>query len=364
MKQPWVKERHQWILEQRQARKLHAAVEDRLTKLVSKIAPDYHPIKEPVGLAGGRNDLMLFEFSGRKILFEIFATRSQVSRDLRILDKTDADVKIAIIIDKEVDASVFEAFVKESPEDNYPFLFIGELFEEPPVICTLKLRELILGDEEAKFLRMLQAKIPKEDFFSVCRKEGIEVLIRDDIQSGNITFVKVFTTLVLDKCLKYGVAKDRVKNLGQWLSNEGLMKHILRKVSAGMNVILFTDFVENFSVYGDMELADWIRATYLFPQPFVIMSLNAVISEIDEKYLKGDKKILAGQEPQIYLGSSQVYETKRGRMVVCSLPKETNSIIVLPPMSNAKDPNDYRQMIQVMPSGPVLFKLSSDEHEA
>ena len=90
------------IRELRRLKKLHTAVEDKLIALIGKIAPNYHPIKEPVGLAGGRNDLMLFEFSGQKVLFEIFATRSQVSRDLRILDKTDADKKIAVIIDKEV----------------------------------------------------------------------------------------------------------------------------------------------------------------------------------------------------------------------------------------------------------------------
>jgi hypothetical protein len=161
------------LSELRRAKKLHSAVEDRLAQLIKRIAPDYHPVKEPVGLAGGRNDLMLFEFSGRKVLFEIFATRSQVSRDLRILDKTEAHKKIAVLIDKEVDASVFDAFAKENPEDNYPFLFTSELFDEPSVVCLLKLRELILGDEEAKFRRMLHTKLPREGFFSTCRKEGI-----------------------------------------------------------------------------------------------------------------------------------------------------------------------------------------------
>jgi len=65
---------------------------------------------------------MLFEYSGHKILFEVFATRSQVSRDLRILDKTDANKKIAVIIDKEVDHTVLDAFIKENPEDNLTLL--------------------------------------------------------------------------------------------------------------------------------------------------------------------------------------------------------------------------------------------------
>jgi hypothetical protein len=72
----------------------------------------------------------------KKVLFEIFDTRSQVSRDLRILDKTKADKKIAVIIEKEVDFTVFETFINENPEDKYPFIFIGKLFEEPPILCT------------------------------------------------------------------------------------------------------------------------------------------------------------------------------------------------------------------------------------
>lgn len=357
----------QEITRLRKAKHLHTAVEDRLAMLVNKISPDYHPIKEPVGLAGGRNDLMLFEFNGKKILFEIFATRSQVSRDLRILDKTKADKKIAVIVDKEVDASVFEAFIKENPEDNYPFMFIGELFEEPPISCTLKLRELIMGDEEAKFLRMLRAKISVENFFSICKKEGIEVLLQDDIKSGNVTLAKILTTVVLDKCLKFGISREKVKNLGAWFSSNNVTNYAMRSISAGMNVILYTDFVENFSIYSDIDLSDWIRASYLFPQPFVIMSLNALILEIDEKYLRDDEKIFARKEPTLYLGMSQVYESSTGNLVVCSLPKDTYSVVIIPPVDEdgTKIADDYLKMIQVTtPNKQVVVNLPRKSDDA
>src|SRR2546423_13506513 len=134
----------QWILQQRRMKLLHEAVEERLTKFLNIIAPGFHPIKEIQGLAGGRNDLLAFEFTGKKILFEVIATKSQVSRDLRILDKTKADVKIAVIIDKEADPRVFDQFMKENPEDNYPFIFIGELFVDSHIRnCAYKLNELI-----------------------------------------------------------------------------------------------------------------------------------------------------------------------------------------------------------------------------
>jgi hypothetical protein len=357
MKRLTTEEIYRWIADLRHSRRLHTTVENRLAELMGRIAPGYHPIKEPLGLAGGRNDLLLFEFTGRKVLFEVFASRSQVSRDLRILDKTDADIKVAIIVDKEVDSAVLAAFLKENPESNYPFLLISELFEEPPIMCNLKLRELVLGDEEAKFRRMLRARIPREDFFSVCRKEGIEVFSQEDIQAGSLTFAKVLITVTMAKCLKYGVARERVRNLGQWLSTDGLIEFVLRKVSAGMNVILYTDFLENFAVYSDTELVDWIRASYLLPQPYVVISLNAVIAEIDEKYLKGDVKILGDHKPSIYLGSSQVYESTEGKMVVVSLPKDTSSIMMIPPAENTKSAQEIVEMIRVMPAGPVIIQL-------
>jgi hypothetical protein len=308
---------------------------------------------------------MLFEFSGKKVLFEIFGTRSQVSRDLRILDKTKADKKIAIIIDKEVDRTVFEAFIKENPEDNYPFIFISELFEEPPIVCTLKIKELILGDEEAKFLRMLRTKVPKEDFFSMCKKEGIEVLLQDDIKSGNITFTKMLTTVFLGKCLKFGIPREKVKDLGLWFSGNDVINYAMRKISAGMNVILYTDFVENFSVYSDIDLSDWIRASYLFPQPFLIMSLNALILEIDEKYLRPESRIFARPEPTVYSGMSEVYESSAGNLVVCSLPKETYSVVIIPPLGEKKLADDYLKMVQITPPDhPVVVQLPSKGNAA
>jgi hypothetical protein len=72
------------------AKRLHTAVENRLVELLKEAAPDFHALKGPQGLAGGTNDLMLSEFSGRRVVFEIFPTHTQVSRDLLILHKTNA----------------------------------------------------------------------------------------------------------------------------------------------------------------------------------------------------------------------------------------------------------------------------------
>jgi hypothetical protein len=343
-------DRFDWIKNLRAEKRLHTVVENRLIALIQKITDDYHPIKEPVGLAGGRNDLLLFKFSGKKVLFEVFATAAQVSRDLRILDKTKADIKIAIIIDKEIDARVFDSFLKQNPEDNYPFLFISELFQEPPLLCLYKLREMILGEEDAQFLRMLHAKIPREDFFVACRREGIEVLLKEDIQAGTVTFSKLFTTIVLGKLLKYGMARDRVINLGRWLSEEGLLRYILRNIGLGINMILYTDLLENFSVYNDIDLTDWIRASYALPQPYIIMSLMAVVEEIEEKYLNLKDDAEDHKLPSLYVGMSQVHETKAGRNLLVFIPADVSSIIMLPSSRNPKTPEEYRELTTFLPA--------------
>ena len=161
-----------WILKNRKAKRLHGIVEDRLVAILTKIFPDYHPVKEAQGLAGGRNDLILFEFNGRKVLFEVFASHTQVTRDLRILDRTKADVKIAVLIDKKIDSRIIEKFFKENPEDNYPYIFVGELFIESKINqCALKLNELISGEEEAIFRRVLNQKLKTSNFLDSCKKE-------------------------------------------------------------------------------------------------------------------------------------------------------------------------------------------------
>ncbi|UCH97287.1 MAG: hypothetical protein JSV88_10660 [Candidatus Aminicenantes bacterium] len=56
----------------RRNKKLHAVVEERIKNFLSKILPELHIIQEVQGLAGGRNDLICFEFNGKKIVFVFF----------------------------------------------------------------------------------------------------------------------------------------------------------------------------------------------------------------------------------------------------------------------------------------------------
>lgn len=350
-----------WVKELRKRKELHPEVEKRLAELLSRIVPDYHPVAEPLGLAGGRNDLMLFEFSGRKALFEIFGTASQVSRDLRILDKTKADSKIAVIIDEDVDRAVFEKFLKENPEDNYPFLFVGELYEEdPPIKVSLKLRQLVLGDEEAKFQRMLRARIPRENFYEGLRKEGIDVLIPGDAETRNVTFKQIFVTLILGKCRELGVREEKLKKLGRWLSHDNILKYTLYRVRLGLNMILYTDFGGNMAVYADFELVDWLRVTHQLPELYVILSLNSIIYEIEDKFMKLEEVDKSRRDITMTIGGAQLHDTAEGRFVLFFLPKNVKSVIIVPPTNRSGDATegmseeDFIKMVKFAKPGEVI----------
>lgn len=349
-----------WVRELRKRKELHPEIERRLAELLSRIVPDYHPVAEPVGLAGGRNDLMLFEFSGRKALFEIFGTASQVSRDLRILDKTKADRKVAVIIDKDVDGTVFDKFLKENPEDNYPFLFVGELYEDPPIDVSLKLRQLVLGDEDAKFQRMLRAKIPRESFYEGLRKEGIDVILPEDVKAQNVTFKQIFVTLILGKCRELGVREEKLKRLGRWLSHDNILKYTLTRVRFGLNMILYTDFEGNMAVYADFELVDWLRVTHQLPELYVILSLNSIIYEIEDKFLKLEEADKSRRDITMTVGGSQLHNTAEGRFVLFHLPRNVRSIIIVPPANRPGDttegmgPEDFTKMIRFAKPGEVI----------
>jgi hypothetical protein len=341
-----------WIIEKRKKKQLHGVVEDRLIKILNKVFPDYHPVKEPQGLAGGRNDLILFKFNGRKVLFEIFASRTQVTRDLRILDKTKADVKIAVLIDKDIDSKIIDKFFKENPEDNYPYIFIGELFVKSQINqCALKLNELISGEEEAIFRRILNQKLKTTDFIEACKKEGIDILSPKDLKTKNITFKKVFLAIFLSKLSKF-INREPAKNLLKWISDDKAIDFILMKVSHGFNTFLYTDLGGNKGIYSDIELLDWLRIGYQSSSPYLLISMNGIISEIFQKYHKSNEYNDFGKKISFYVGQSEIHDSDHGRSVIYSIPRKTNQIKIFRPMifdeaQKEYSKEEYYQMIEL-----------------
>lgn len=353
------------ILRLRQANQLHSFVEERLIEACKDLFPELHPIKEVQGLAGGRNDLMLFQFNAHKILFEIFGTASQVSRDLRILDKTQADIKIAIIIDKEVDPKVFERFLRENPEGNYPFVFIGEIVDPSRAHeGRLKLYELITRAEASRFARFMRHMTATafRRFLDECRRDAILVFTEDDLREGTATFEKVFVTMIVRRLHEFGVDLAALKRLAQWMSKPGAIDFALQKVSLGFNMFLYTDLRSTFAFFSDIELLDFLDIGPKLETVRTLLSINSIVIEILDKYYEAPD-FHVHRQPRISVGRSTVYKNPDGRLVTFSVPLEANKIIIFPPTAingtQGLTTQDIIQSLEIsVPDGPVRVQAA------
>jgi len=342
----------QRIADLRRRKQLHTVVENRIMELASRVAPEFYPAKEPHGLAGGRNDLMLFDFSGRKVLFEVFATAGQVSRDLRILDKTRADVKIAVVIDREVDPRVLDRFLRENPESNYPFIFVSEFLADQPIECCLKLRQLITGDEESLFHRLLRRRLNIPGFVEKCRQEGIDMPDIKSVESGNVTFRQVFLALVAAKLRRLGVNQERLIALMRWMSDEKVERYAMMMISAGLNTFLYTDMGDTMAIYSDIDLLDWLAIGRELDKPYILLPLNALIYEMLDSYSLQD--VGMDRSIKVTIGRSTVYDTPYGRQVDFSIPRNTRAIRVFRPHRPMTDDQDeitaseYKSMMEFL----------------
>lgn len=336
------------ILNLRRNKMLHAKILQILERIINKYMPEYIPISEIQGLAGGRNDLICFKYNSRKVLFEIFATANQVSRDLRLLDKTQADVKIAIIIDKEIDKRVIEKFLRENPENNYPFLFISKILYEN-TDTVLKLRNLLYKGDNEKLLNSIKKKISYSEFIKKCNEERIKILI-SPFNEDDMTFKNIFITLVVNKLFKMIHDNAKVLKLVKWLSDDKLIEFILLKINLGFNVFIFSDLKETYCIESDLEFLDWLRTFDQEDSPFFILTLNKMICDIDTKLFKNTLNI--NKNPRYIVGQSQIYEEKNGNVVTFSIPNNTKKIVLFRPMilgdnkNNVLDWEKYKEMME------------------
>jgi hypothetical protein len=111
----------------RRKQKLHQITEKRLALLLKDIYPDAHPKTEPGEMPGGRPDLALYFGSGHYAVFEIFATVSQVAQDLRHLEQSSAQARIAILTDPALDDGIFEEYFRKRARDPFPWVKLSDI---------------------------------------------------------------------------------------------------------------------------------------------------------------------------------------------------------------------------------------------
>lgn len=109
------------ILELRKSHKLHTEVEHRFIRILRQVDKKAFAIHESSTLSRGhRVDLKFHLNDGRTLHAEIFASAEMVSRDINSLTNSIADVRLALLLDEDVDKSVADAYFHELGSRNQP----------------------------------------------------------------------------------------------------------------------------------------------------------------------------------------------------------------------------------------------------
>lgn len=116
----------EWASQALPKRQLHGAVQTRLCHLLAQEFPDNAAVSEISAVKGGRNDLIHYWQDGKRAVFELFCSTSQVPQDLRLLEQADAHWKIAILLDKELRSDLADAYFRKKPE-SFPFLWLSQI---------------------------------------------------------------------------------------------------------------------------------------------------------------------------------------------------------------------------------------------
>ena len=112
---------------------LHSIAEQNLQIILRRICPESHPVNES-NVNGGRVDLLYyFDSAGHSIHFEIFASYSNVIKDLRLLEQSEFDIQVAILIDDEIDPSVSKKYFREKPNNPFPFFNLSQIFMDTKI---------------------------------------------------------------------------------------------------------------------------------------------------------------------------------------------------------------------------------------
>jgi len=139
---------------------LHTLAQEKLALYLSRLYPRDCAVSEVSGVLGGRNDLMLFAFDGHRVVFEFFFSPSQVPQDLRLLEQAKADVKIAILLDREANPKLADEYFHKKP-GHFPFLWLSYLMvPSQEEFCLALLRELV--DEHFPKNLVLSVLLAKE----------------------------------------------------------------------------------------------------------------------------------------------------------------------------------------------------------
>ena len=275
------------ILDLRKSKKLHTVVEERLEELISKHFSDTKPVSEVSAVLGGRNDLVQYFFNSRKVVFEIFCSASQVPQDLRLLEQCDANIKIAIFLDANIDEKVSTQYFRKKP-DVFPFLWLkGILDEKYEDIIAARLHEIIDENDSIKKLRNLLSTSYRDDIERVVNNslDKIEKTLQKNIIDNKVVYSgkEIISFMILKKFLNKGIPISKLRALNKWLL--GSIEHAVMVIQAGFKAYLITDLDGRNAIWSAGDLIDdlIVLDDETKNSVQIILCLNPIINGFFEK---------------------------------------------------------------------------------
>lgn len=278
-----------FISEVRRLRKqhqIHGRVTSALTAAIGRIFPDWTCVSEISQTPGGRNDAVVFESCGDSICFELFASKTQVDRDLLLLNQSPAKHKIAILIDRDVDETVASAYYRKRPDKPYPVIWLSEvLVPERTSILSVKLAQFVLGSKLSYAFQVSRqlTQTAHHRIFAQWRARGINIYTGRG--SEKPTFVGVMSLLVVRRLRKLGLETANCEGAARAINDQ--FEFIIRQVLFGVPMYL----VSHGTTHSVLDISDfemWLRGSVLAKEgDHAAILLNTVYAELLTLY-KGD----------------------------------------------------------------------------
>ncbi|MGO9204330.1 MAG: hypothetical protein ACLQM8_27740 [Limisphaerales bacterium] len=132
-----------WVTTSLPKHQVHSAFQNALRCLLLSEFPNTTAIPEVYAVAGGRNDMVQYTQHGKRAVFELFCSLSQIPQDLRLLERADAHWKVAVLLDEQINPEIAANFFRKKPE-GLPFLWLSEvIMPSKATNCRAKLRQLL-----------------------------------------------------------------------------------------------------------------------------------------------------------------------------------------------------------------------------
>lgn len=238
----------------RSSHRLHTEVIKALLHIGTSAFPSWVFIGEVAQTPGGRNDGVLFEADGQSTCFEVFASSSQVDRDLLLLRDTSAQRKIAVLLDREIDPKVSAAYYRKRPASPYPVLWVSDLLvPERMASAQMKIMQYVLGGRIADALKVSHELnlTAKERILKSWARDGIDIIVGLDA-SNKPTFRQVFTLIAVSRLQKLGLPLHRCKAAARTVSES--FEFIMQQIFLGVPMLLVSSEGDEWNV---LDLSDY-----------------------------------------------------------------------------------------------------------